>query len=126
MAEQSALDVVLAYQEAWTSKDLETAARYLAVDMVFDGPALRYDSAEAFLPGLRRFVDQIAPGWKKIAALADDDVVLLMYEVFLPSGSAIRCADAFDVRDGRIQAETLVFDTLALRAAQPAPTASER
>src|SRR5215831_4292280 len=118
MADQSALDVVVAYTDAWAGKDLETAAGYLADDVVFDGPFAHYESAEPLVQGLARFVAQIGPGWKQLAALARGEQVMLMYEVFLPSGKPIRTAEHFNVRDGRIRSETLVFDSLALHAAR--------
>jgi ketosteroid isomerase-like protein len=118
MADQTALDIVLAYTEAWAGKDLATAAGHLAGDVVFDGPFAHYESAEPLVRGLERFAAQIAPGWKRLAALAQGEQVMLMYEVFLPSGKPIRTAEHFTVRDGKIRSETLVFDSLALHAAQ--------
>jgi hypothetical protein len=118
MANQSALDVALAYTEAWAGKDLETAAAYLAGDVVFDGPFAHYESSEALMQGLERFVAQIAPGWKQLAAVAEGEQVMLMYEVLLPSGKAIRTAEHLTVRDGKIRSETIVFDSLALHTAQ--------
>ncbi|HYW27980.1 MAG TPA: nuclear transport factor 2 family protein [Terriglobales bacterium] len=118
MADQSALDVVVAYTDAWAGKDLVTATGYLADDVVFDGPFAHYESAEPLVQGLARFVAQIAPVWKQLAALARGEQVMLMYEVFLPSGKPLRTAEHFNVRDGRIRSETLVFDSLALHAAR--------
>ena len=118
MATHSALDVVVAYTEAWAGGDLQAAAGYLAEDVVFDGPFARYESAEPLVQGLSRFVSQIAPGWRQLAAVADREHVMLMYEVSLPSGKPVRTAEHFTVRDGRIRSETLVFDSLALHAAR--------
>src|SRR5215467_7076906 len=111
MADQSALDVVLAYTEAWAGKDLQTAAGHLAADVVFDGASARYESAEPLLRGLAGFVTQIAPGWRQIAAVAEGEQVMLMYEVCLSSGKPVRLAEHFTVRDGKIRSETLVYDT---------------
>jgi ketosteroid isomerase-like protein len=118
MTTQSALDVVVAYTEAWAGRDLPAAAGHLADDVVFDGPVARDESARPLLQGLERFVAQIAPGWNRLAALAEGDQVMLMYEVFLPSGKPIRTAEHFTVRDGRIRSETIVFDSLALHTAR--------
>jgi ketosteroid isomerase-like protein len=118
MAEHSALDVVTAYTEAWAGKDMEAAAGYLAADVVFDGAAARYESSEPLLRGLAGFVARIAPGWRQLAAVAQREQAMLMYEVRLPSGKPIRLAEHFTVRDGKIRSETLVFDTAALREAQ--------
>ena len=118
MADQSALDVAVAYTEAWAAGHLEVAAGYLAGDVVFDGPFAHYESAEPLMQGLARFVAQIAPGWRQIAAVAQGEQVMLMYEVFLPSGKALRTAEHFTVRDGRIRSETIVFDSLVLHTAK--------
>lgn len=118
MADQTPLDVVVAYTEAWASKDLETAAGHLADDVVFDGASARYESAEPLLRGLGGFVSQIAPGWRQLAAVAQGEQVMLMYEVSLPSGKPVRLAEHFTVRDGKIRSEMLVFDTLTVQAAR--------
>jgi hypothetical protein len=44
----SALDVALAYHEAWTSKDFERAMTYIADDIICDAPAGRIEGAEAY------------------------------------------------------------------------------
>ena len=39
MAEHATtVDIARAFTEAWTSHNIDTAARYLAEDVVFDGP----------------------------------------------------------------------------------------
>jgi len=39
MTEQSASAAITrAFTEAWTSRDMDTAARYIADDVIFDGP----------------------------------------------------------------------------------------
>ncbi|HEY7200463.1 MAG TPA: nuclear transport factor 2 family protein [Candidatus Dormibacteraeota bacterium] len=110
---QTALDVVNAYQEAWTGGDVATAARYVADDVVWHGPGGTLTGREAFMAGLGRFVDSLAPGWRRIAAMADEEGVLVLFEVSTPGGATIRCADHFTVRGGRIQSDTMVFDTRA-------------
>jgi len=118
MADQSALDVVVAYTDAWASKDLEAAAAHLAADVVFDGAGGRHESAEPLLRGLAGFVTQIAPGWRQLALVAQGEQVMLMYEVSMLSGKPVRLAEHFTVRDGKIRSETLVYDTLAAQTAR--------
>ena len=72
MIEQNPLDSVVAYLDALTGKDFETAASYLAEDFVFQGLIRQYKSADEFLldPLLLAVVDraqlerclQVAPG----------------------------------------------------------------
>src|SRR5690348_16579857 len=120
MADQTALDVVVAYTDAWARRDLEAAAGYLAADVVFDGASARYEYSEPLLQGLGRFVLRIAPGWRQVAAVAEGGQVMLMYEVRLLSGTPVRLAEHFTVRDGKIRSETLVYDTAAALQATPA------
>ena len=49
MTEQNPLDSVVAYLDALTGKDFETAASYLAEDFVFEGLIRQYKSADEFL-----------------------------------------------------------------------------
>jgi len=114
----TALDVVLAYQDAWTRKDFDAAAGYLADDFVHVSPNSRYTSAKEWLPALARFGDRIGAGWRPVATFGGDAEALLMYELFAVSGAALPLTvDHFLVRDGKIVSETLVFDTTSFGAA---------
>jgi SnoaL-like domain len=115
MTERNALDNVTAYLDALMGKDLGTAASYLAEDFVFEGPIRRYKSAHEFLVGFEAFAQHIRPGWRKIAAFGDDRGALLMYDLALVSGGALRVADYYTVKDGKLQTETLAFDTHGFR-----------
>jgi SnoaL-like domain len=125
MTDQSALDVAVAYTDAWARRDLRTAAGYLAPDVAFDGPFARYESAEPLMKGLERFVTNLVPGWKQLAAVARGEQVMLMYEVYVPSGKPVRTAEHFTVRDGLIRSETLVFDSVALETARAEAAAAK-
>ncbi len=83
---QSALDIAIAFLDAWTAKDFETAGRYLADDFVFDGPIAHYRSAQEFVSGSRAFADRLRPTWFKVAAFGDDHEALLLYDLFLTYG----------------------------------------
>ena len=45
-----------------------------------------------------------------IASTTDSDSVLILYKLFTLRGTPVICADYFDVKDGKIQSETPVFD----------------
>ena len=108
------LDTVTAYQDAWTSGDLDAASAYLAPDFAFEGPGATFASAADFLPYLARFGSRIGRGWRQVAAFGDGDEALVMYELRGPAGQALPLTvDHFVVREGKIVAETLVFDTAA-------------
>jgi len=119
------IDLVTAYQDAWTAGDLDLAATFLAPDFTFESPGARFSSAADFLPFLTGFRSRIGGGWRQVAAFGDADEVLVMYELRGPAGQALPLTvDHFVVRDGRIAAETLVFDTAsfgqAMAGAAPA------
>lgn len=87
---QHVLDVVTAYQDAWTSGDLDAASTYLAPDFRFEGPGASFSSAEEFVPFLARFAGRIGRGWRQVAAFGDGDELLVMYELTSPEGGRCR------------------------------------
>ncbi|KQT01956.1 nuclear transport factor 2 family protein [Cellulomonas sp. Leaf395] len=122
---QHVLDIVTAYQDAWTSGDLIAAATYLAPDFTFEGAGASFTSADEFVPFLARFSSRIGRGWRKVAAFGDGDEMLLMYELHGPTGQPLPpTVDHFVVRDGKIAAETLVFDSAAFGQAMAGATPS--
>lgn len=74
---RAALDVALAYHEAWTSKDLERAMTYVAEDIVCDAPAGRIEGAEAYRAFMGPFV-QILKRAELIAAFGDDTTAVVV------------------------------------------------
>jgi SnoaL-like domain len=111
MTQRSALEIVLAYQEAWTHQDFATAASYLASEVVFDSQAQYVTGVQAFMDALTPFASRIVPGWQQIAAFDNDREALLMYTVTTTGGAVVRAADYFMMHDGKIQLDKLVFAT---------------
>lgn len=122
-ANPAPLDVVRAYLEAWTNHDIATAARYLADDLVFDGPITHADTADAFVNGpggLTSFASTVVPGsLRLLAAFGDDDQALVMYEMTTSLLGTVPSAEHFTVRDGKIRTERLVFDASEVRRLRP-------
>ena len=106
--------VALAFTEAWTGHDLDTAAGYLADDVVFDGPINRSTGATAYLDGLATFARAVT-GIRVIAALGNDRQSLIVYEVTTDPFGTLRCAECFTVEDGKIRTDALTFDTYPVR-----------
>ena len=75
----SALQVALAYYEAWTSKDFEHAMTYISDDIVCDAPAGRIEGVDAYRAFMGPFV-QILKGAQLIAAFGDDETAMVMYD----------------------------------------------
>ena len=74
-----ALDVALAYHQAWTSHDMDKAMSYIADEIVCDAPAGRLEGAAAYREFMGPFV-QILTGSKLIAAFGDHETALVMYD----------------------------------------------
>jgi len=95
------------FTEAWTGHDMDTAARYLADDVVFDGPASHSIGAQAYMEGLTAFAQRVT-GMQMLAALGDDAQALIMYEVTTPAGT-LTCAEHLTIRGGKLQTDRLTF-----------------
>lgn len=111
MTSQSALDLASAFLDAWTRQDFDAAGQYLAGDFVFDGPLAHYRSAQEFLAGSKPFAARLQPAWSTIAAFGDREEALLLYDLVMVSGGTMRVADHYTVRNGKIQAEQILWDT---------------
>lgn len=112
-----ALRTALAYYEAWTNHDLDTAMSYVADDIVCDAPSGRLTGAEAYRAFMGPFV-QILSGSTMIAAFGDERTALVMYDtatVPVPSAPAAECVT---VENGKITYSRFVFDRAPFDAAR--------
>lgn len=118
MTEKSpALQIALAYHEAWTNKDLDRAMSYIADDVVCDAPAGRIEGADAYRAFMAPFV-LILRDAKLIAAFGDDATALVMYDtatVPVPSAPGAECVT---VEDGKITYSRFLFDRAPFQAAR--------
>jgi ketosteroid isomerase-like protein len=108
--ENESLELIRRYQDAWTAGDFEAAARYIAEDIEFVSPQQRIVGAEAFLRMLNAFQQRIGTGWEYIASTVDGENVLILYKLFMPTGAPAVCTDYFELEEGHIRREVLVFD----------------
>jgi SnoaL-like domain len=116
-----ALQVALAYHQAWTSHDLDRAMRYIAEDIVCDAPAGRIQGAEAYRAFMAPFV-QILTGSRMIAAFGDEDTALVMYDTRTVPVERAPGAECVTVKDGKIIHSWFVFDRAPFEAARKAAT----
>jgi SnoaL-like domain len=105
----SALDVALAYHEAWTSKDFERAMTYIADDIVCDAPAGRIEGEEAYREFMGPFVEVLKRA-ELIAAFGDDETALVMYDTDTVPVKGAPGAECVAVADGQIVRSWYVFD----------------
>jgi len=113
----TALDIVLAYYEAWTCRDLHRAMTYIAADVICDAPAGRLEGVEAYRDFLTPFV-RILKSSTLLAAYGDDEKALIMYDaetIPVPSAPGAECVT---VRDGRIVHSRFLFDRAPFEAAR--------
>jgi len=116
--QQTPLAIAIAFTQAWTSHDMDTAAGYVAKDITFDGPMNHTTGDKAYMEALTRFANTVT-GLNILAAFGDDQQALIMYEVANSPFGPIPSAELLTVKDGKIQADRLIFDTYKLRNAAP-------
>ena len=116
-----ALRVALAYYDAWTSKDLETAMSYISDDILCEAPPGRLDGADAYRAFMAPFV-AILRDSKMIAAFGDEETALVMYDTQTVPVSRAPGAECVTVRDGKIIHSWFIFDRAPFEAARRAGT----
>lgn len=114
-----ALDIALAYFEAWTSKDFERAMSYIADDIVCDAPAGRLEGADAYRAFMGPFVE-ILESARMIAAFGDDETALVMYDTDTVPVRHAPGAECVTVEDGKITRSHFIFDRAPFEAARDA------
>ena len=112
-----ALQVALAYYQAWTSKDIEAAMGHLADDVVCDAPAGRIEGAPAYRQFLGPFA-QMLIGSELLAAFGDQTSAVLVYDTRTPPVASAPGAECLTVRDGKIVYNRFIFDRLPFEAAR--------
>ena len=107
----STKDTVVAYFEAWTSGDIETALKYVAPDVVVVGPAGRLDGAAAFGQFCGNFAARLT-GIRLLKLLADDEGAVLFYETATDASASALAAEYLTVKDGLVTEARYAFDRL--------------
>ena len=116
-----ALQTALAYYQAWTSHDLDTAMSYIADDIVCDAPAGRLQGAEAYRGFMGPFV-QVLTGSTMIAAFGDDETAMVMYDIETVPVKSAPGAECVTVKDSKITYSRFIFDRVPFDAARQAAT----
>jgi ketosteroid isomerase-like protein len=114
-----ALQVALAYYQAWTSKDVAAAMRHLADDIVCDAPAGRIEGVQAYRQFLGPFA-QMLISTELLAAFGDQTKAVLVYDTCTPPVASGPGAECLTVRDGKIIHNRFIFDRLPFEAARRA------
>lgn len=114
-----ALQVALAYHDAWTGHDLDRAMTYIADDIVCDAPAGRLEGAEAYRAFLGPFL-KILENARMIAAFGDEDTALVMYDTQTVPVKDAPGAECVTVTGGKITHSRFLFDRAPFEAARQA------
>lgn len=112
-----ALQIALAYHQAWTSHDLEQAMTYIANEIVCDAPAGRLEGAVAYREFMGPFV-QILTGSKLIAAFGDDETAVVVYDTETVPVKSAPGAECVTIKDGKITYSRFIFDRAPFDAAR--------
>jgi hypothetical protein len=111
--------IAQAFTEAWTSGDMDTAASYVAEDVIFDGPLGHVEGKDAYIEGLKGLAQAVAlTGVRVLAAFGDESQALIMYELLTSRFGALTCAKLLTFHDGKIRTDRLTFDSHEIRKAQ--------
>jgi ketosteroid isomerase-like protein len=113
----AALQVALAYYQAWTGRDIDGAMRHLADEVVCDAPAGRIEGAEAYRQFLGPFAQMLIVS-ELLAAFGDDTRAVLVYDTRTPPVASAPGAECLTVRDGKIVHNRFIFDRLPFEAAR--------
>jgi ketosteroid isomerase-like protein len=114
-----ALQVALAYHQAWTSHDFERAMTYIAPDIVCQTPGGPLQGAEAFRGFMGPFVGILTRS-HLFAAFGDETTAVLMYDTDTVPVQDAPGAEHLTVRDGKITQMRIIFDRLPFEAARRA------
>lgn len=118
-ATSPALDVAMAYHQAWTNKDLDLAMSYVAPDIICDAPAGRIEGIAAYREFMAPFVQMLINS-QMIAAFGDEEKALLMYDTqtaLVESGPGAECVT---VENDKITYSRFIFDRTPFDAARAA------
>jgi SnoaL-like domain len=112
----AALEVALAYHEAWASNDFERAMTYIGDDIICEAPPGRIEGAEAYRAFMGPFVE-ILERTQMIAAFGDDDTAIVLYDTDTIPVQHAPGAEYVTVVEGKIVHSHFVFDRLPFREA---------
>jgi len=123
MTTEKTLELVRAYYDGWKGLpgrcDEGILHRVLHPRLQFESPVSKYDTLEAFLPGLTRFNGTVrARHMLQMFANGDEAAAIYDCELTAPVDS-LRCAEIFRVEGGCICSIRLVFDASAYNKPKP-------
>lgn len=122
-----AVETVTRYLQAFYSGDFEAARAVVAPELSFEGPFVKAADRETFFRSAGPLA-ALVRGHRLLHQWADDGDVCSIFELRLesPAGRAtVPMAEWHTVRDRRIVAARVLFDSAAFRAVVPAPATAQ-
>lgn len=107
-----ALQIAMAYYDAWRNRDHATAMKVVADNVVNETPFGTTDGGEALHKGESDFA-HILTGATLVSAFGDETTALLMYYTHTQPVPSVLSAKYFTVENGKITALKGVFDKSA-------------
>ena len=108
-------EIVRAYYDAWSRRDVEAASQYFAENLDFTGALRRGSTAAEYVDVLNTFLKLVTSGNDLISELYGDNEATLIYDSHTVAGT-IRIAEHIRVADGTISAVNLILDPTAIVA----------
>lgn len=96
---KTAKEVGLAFINALNSEDFDTAAGYLADDMVFDGVMGKRNGAEAYIADMQKMKFK----YDVQKAFEDDNDVCLLYDIDMSGKATIFTCGWYHISRGKIK-----------------------
>lgn len=118
-ATSPALEVALAFHQAWSNKDLDRAMSYLAEDIVCDAPAGRMEGIAAYREFMAPFVQMLINS-QMIAAFGDHDQAVIVYDTKTKLVESAPAAECVTVQNNKITYNRFIFDRAPFDAARRA------
>jgi ketosteroid isomerase-like protein len=109
------LDVVRAYQAAWTRKDFDRAAALLSPSLRVEVSINDYPSKESFAQALATF-GSLVTHVELLSEMSSGSEAMQLYDMEVEGLGTMRIVEHFTVAEGRITQLRQIHDTAALRA----------
>ena len=105
-----------AYFEAWSNKDFDGARSLLHDDVSFLGPFDTFDNADDLIQAITG-LGQLIKGLEMRRVFTNGQDVCIIYDLVPNKAVAsVPIAEWYQVRDGKISAISIIFDTGAFSA----------
>ncbi len=115
--EAGAVEIAVAYHRAWTTGDMDSAAKHLAEDVTCHAPSGTFNGRAAVRAFMEPFAASLTNS-KLLAAYGNDNEAILMYDTANKAVPSAPGAELYRIQHGRIAGIHIVFDRLPFALAR--------